>query len=60
MSGSKSPLVSVVVPVHNGRRFIAAALQSVFDQTYQPLECIVVDDESTDGFSIKAGKLSQD
>lgn len=42
------PLVSAVVPVHNGERFLAAALDSVLFQDYEPLEVIVVDDGSTD------------
>ena len=39
---------SVVIPSYNGARFVAAALESVFAQTRQPLELIVVDDASTD------------
>ncbi len=42
------PLVSVVVPVHNGERFLAAALASALEQDYAPLEIVVVDDGSTD------------
>lgn len=42
------PLVSVVIPVYNGERFLAEALTSVFVQTYRPIEVIVVDDGSTD------------
>ncbi|MCW5881063.1 MAG: glycosyltransferase family 2 protein [Anaerolineae bacterium] len=43
------PRVSVVLPVHNGERFLADALASVRAQAYAPLEVIVVDDGSTDG-----------
>ena len=43
------PLVTAIVPVYNGERFIAATLESVFAQDYRPLEVIVVDDGSTDG-----------
>jgi glycosyltransferase involved in cell wall biosynthesis len=42
------PLVSVVMPVHNGEKYIREALQSCFDQTYKNIEIIVVDDKSTD------------
>lgn len=48
MSETPNPLVSVVLPVHNGARYVAEAIQSVLDQDYQPVECIVVDDGSTD------------
>ena len=44
-----TPLVSAIIPVHNGAAFLAAAIRNVLDQDWSPLEIIVVDDGSTDG-----------
>lgn len=49
MSNHSLPRISVIMPVYNGARFLAGALENVFAQNYQPLEVIVVDDGSTDG-----------
>jgi glycosyltransferase involved in cell wall biosynthesis len=45
---SGSPLVSAVIAVHDGERFLGEAIASVLAQTYEPLECVVVDDGSSD------------
>jgi predicted O-linked N-acetylglucosamine transferase (SPINDLY family)/glycosyltransferase involved in cell wall biosynthesis len=42
------PLVSILIPTYNGEAFIAEALHSALSQTYQNLEIIVSDDNSTD------------
>src|SRR5947209_5899283 len=42
------PILSVVIPTYNGAAFIEDALASVFGQTRQPEEIIVVDDASQD------------
>lgn len=41
-------LISVIIPVYNGARFIKAALRSIQQQQHDMLEIIVVDDGSTD------------
>ena len=42
------PAVSVIMPVYNGEKYIARAVQSVYAQDV-PLELIVIDDGSVDG-----------
>jgi len=42
------PLVSVVMIVRNGEKFIASAINSVIEQVYRPIEVVVVDGQSTD------------
>ena len=53
------PLVSVVIPVFNGEKFLRDAVESVLAQKYSPLEIIIVDDGSTDGTASVARSFTE-
>lgn len=42
------PLVSVIIPTYNGSHYLKEAVASVLKQTHTNLECLIVDDGSTD------------
>lgn len=44
-----TPLVSVIMPVYNGQRYLKEAVDSILSQTYANFEFIIVNDCSTDG-----------
>jgi len=43
-----TPLVSVVIPAYNAERYLRETIESALGQTWRNLECIVIDDGSTD------------
>ena len=53
-----APDISVVIPVHNGERYLPASIQSVLDQRHPSLELLVVDNGSTDATAEVARSFS--
>lgn len=51
MQENNKPVLSVVVPIHNGAKFISATLESILHQTHADFELILVDDASTDSLT---------
>ena len=47
-------LVSVIMTVYNGERFLGEAIQSALDQTYEPKEILLIDDGSVDQSAVIA------
>ena len=48
LTETRAPLVSVVMPVYNGEKFLSEAIESVLAQTFADFEFIIVDDGSSD------------
>jgi glycosyltransferase involved in cell wall biosynthesis len=49
MRPAPDDLISCIVPVYNGERYLSEAIDSILGQTYRPLQVIVADDGSEDG-----------
>lgn len=54
-----NPLVSIIVPAYNVRRYIEECLRSIMNQSYKQIEIIVVDDGSSDDTPIIIDKLAE-
>ena len=54
------PLISVILPVYNGSRFLPEAIANILAQDYPALEIIVVDDGSTDDIERAVAALPVD
>jgi len=48
----KKPLLSVVMVVYNGEKYLKQAIESVLNQPFKNFELIIVDDGSTDNTSL--------
>jgi len=47
--GSIEPIVSVIMPVYNGERYLGEAIDSILNQTFTDFELLIINDGSTDG-----------
>ncbi|MCK5342735.1 MAG: glycosyltransferase family 2 protein, partial [Candidatus Heimdallarchaeota archaeon] len=44
----ETPLISIIIPTYNREKLILNALDSIFNQTFQDYEILIIDDASTD------------
>jgi len=49
MGIDKKPLISIILPIYNIKRYLFVCMESLFNQTYKNIEFLMVDDGSTDG-----------
>jgi glycosyltransferase involved in cell wall biosynthesis len=54
-----SPLISVLLPVHNRAQWVGRAVESVLAQRYVQVELIVIDDGSTDGTPVALERFGE-
>jgi glycosyltransferase involved in cell wall biosynthesis len=58
-NANSAPAVSICIPTYNRRDYLKETLQSVFAQTYDDYEIVIVDDGSTDGTGEMIKQLSR-
>ncbi len=56
---AQTPLVTISIPAYNLGNYLEKTLQSIFKQTYQNFEVLLVDDASTDGTAEVIARLAE-
>ena len=49
MENSVQPKTSIIMPVYNGEKYLAEAVESILDQTFKEFEFLIINDGSRDG-----------
>ncbi len=53
------PLLSVIVPVYNGEKYLEAAVGSILNASYKEIELLLIDDGSLDGSAEICARLME-
>ncbi len=54
---ASAPEISVIIPVHNGEKFLGESVESVLAQSAPPGQIVIVDDGSIDGSAAVAARF---
>ena len=49
---NRSAIISIIIPVYNVESFLSQTIESVINQTFKDWELILVEDVSTDYYSV--------
>lgn len=53
------PLISIIIPVYNAENYLTQCVESILEQTYDNLEIILVNDDSTDNSGLLCDEFKQ-
>jgi glycosyltransferase involved in cell wall biosynthesis len=59
MNFNTTPMISIVMSVHNGGNFVRASIDSIINQTYKNWELLIANDASTDSTNLILKKIKK-